>query len=90
MAYRYMTELSGMDTIETNFTCIVVIYTLFHEFVSTFFSNIIGLPERRNKRKSVLEITKMYYFKIQEINKMAIHTHVILRPRNAMFFLSNT
>ena len=26
-------------------------------------SNIIGLPERRNKRKSVLEITKMYYFK---------------------------
>ena len=34
--------------------------TLFHEF----FSNIIGLTERRNKRKSVLEITKMYYFKI--------------------------
>ena len=29
-----------------------------------FFSNIIGLPERINKRKSVLEITKMYYFKI--------------------------
>ena len=28
------------------------------------FSNIISLPERRNKRKSVLEITKMYYFKI--------------------------
>ena len=28
------------------------------------FSNIIGLPERRNKRKSVLEIKKMYYFKI--------------------------
>ena len=23
-----------------------------------------GLPEHRNKRKSVLEITKMYYFKI--------------------------
>ena len=23
----------------------------------------------------------------QEINKMAIHTHVIFRPRNAMFFL---
>ena len=39
-------------------------YTLFHEFVWTFFSNIIGLPERRNKRKCVLEITKMYYFKI--------------------------
>ena len=29
-----------------------------------FFSNIIGLLERKNKRKSVLEITKMYYFKI--------------------------
>ena len=39
-------------------------YTLFHELFSTFVSNIIGLPERRNKRKSVLEITKMYYFKI--------------------------
>ena len=37
-------------------------YTLFHEKNITFFSNIIGLPERRNKRKSVLEITKMYYF----------------------------
>ena len=64
---------------------------------STFFSNIIGLPERRNKRKSVLEITKIYYFfylndKIieQEMNKMAIHTHAIFRPRNAMFFLLNT
>ena len=39
-------------------------YTLFHEFFSTFFWNKISLPERRNKRKSVLEITKMYYFKI--------------------------
>ena len=27
-----------------------------------FFSNIIGLPEHKNKRKSDLEITKMYYF----------------------------
>ena len=27
-----------------------------------FFANIIGLPGHRNKRKSVLEITKMYYF----------------------------
>ena len=27
-------------------------YTLFHENVSTFFSNIIGLPECRNKRKT--------------------------------------
>ena len=39
-------------------------YTLFHEKCSTFFSNNISFPERRNKRKSVLEITKMYYFKI--------------------------
>ena len=37
-------------------------YTQFHEKTSAFFSNIIGLPERRNKRKNVLEITKMYYF----------------------------
>ena len=28
----------------------------------TFFANIIGLPGHRNTRKSVLEITKMYYF----------------------------
>ena len=39
-------------------------YTLFHEIFSTFFKNEISLPERRNKRKSGLEITKMYYFKI--------------------------
>ena len=39
-----------------------VTYTLFHEIFSTFFLNKISLPERRNKRKSVLEITKMYYF----------------------------
>ena len=38
------------------------VYTLFHEKMSTFISNIIGLPERRNKRKSVLEIIKMYSF----------------------------
>ena len=25
----------------------------------------------------------------QEMNKLAIHTHVIFRPRNAMFFLLN-
>ena len=37
-------------------------YTLFHEKISTFFKNKISLPERRNKMKSVLEITKMYYF----------------------------
>ena len=42
-------------------------YTLFHKILSTFFANIISLPGHRNKRKSVLEITKMYYFKIQII-----------------------
>ena len=63
---------------------------MFHENVLTFFSNIIGLPERRNKRKNVL--FKKLHDKIieQEMNKMAIHTHVIFRHRNAMFFLSNT
>ena len=44
--------------------CYALPYTLFHEMFSTFFKNKISLPERRNKRKSVLEITKMYYFKI--------------------------
>ena len=37
-------------------------YSLFHEKKMTFFSNNISFPECRNKRKSVLEITKMYYF----------------------------
>ena len=46
----------------TDKTASVLNYTLFHEKISKFFSNIIGLPECRNKRKSVLEITKMYYF----------------------------
>ena len=32
-----------------------------------FFANIISLPGHRNKRKSVLEITKMYYFYIHII-----------------------
>ena len=43
---------------------LTTVYTLFHEMFSTFFFNKISLPERRNKRKSVLEITKMYYLKI--------------------------
>ena len=30
------------------------------------FFNIIGLPGHRNKRESVLEITKMYNYKIIE------------------------
>ena len=43
--------------------CVRGNYTLFHEKKFVFFSNIIGLPEHRNKRKSILEITKMYHFK---------------------------
>ena len=39
----------------------VVIYTLFHENISTFFGNKISLPERRNKRKSVLEMSYTIY-----------------------------
>ena len=31
------------------------------------FSNIIGLPGHRNKRKPVLEITKMFHFYVQII-----------------------
>ena len=37
-------------------------YTLLHENKLTFFANITGLSGHSNKRKSVLEITKMYYF----------------------------
>ena len=33
--------------------------SLFQEMFWMFFANIIGLPGHRNKRKSVLEITKM-------------------------------
>ena len=65
--------------------------------LKTFFANIIGQPGHRTKRENVLEITEMYYvlhskYKIieQEMNKMAVHTHVIFRPCNAMFSLSNT
>ena len=59
--------LSSQHVFKTDFTekdyfTILCNYTLFHEFFSTFFWNKISLPERRNKRKSVLEITKMYYF----------------------------
>ena len=48
---------SGVQVVQYN-------YTLLHKIFSTFFSNNISFLERRNKRKSVLEITKMYYFKI--------------------------
>ena len=43
-------------------------HSLSHEMFRTFlFANIIGFPRHRNKRKSVLGITKMYYFYIQII-----------------------
>ena len=61
------------------------------------FFNIISLPERGKKKDKYFGNNKHVLFlnlndKIiqQEINKMAIHTHVIFKPRNAMFFLSNT
>ena len=37
-------------------------YSLSWEFLGFFFANIIDLPGRKNQRKSVLEITKMFYF----------------------------
>ena len=62
-----------------------------------FFANIINLPGHRHKRKSVFEISKMYYLysqiiKIieQEMNKIVIHTHVIFRLlKDIMFSLLN-
>ena len=69
---------------------------LFHEMFSTFFSNNISFPERRHKRKSVFGNNKNVLFLNindkffeQEMNKMALHTHIIFRPRNAMFLLLN-
>ena len=43
-------------------TCSIACQDLLHKFFFTFFANITGLPGHRNKRKSVFEITKMYYF----------------------------
>ena len=45
----------------------VRIYSLFHEMFRTFFANTIGLPGCKNKRESVLEITKMFYFYVRII-----------------------
>ena len=65
--------------------------------VCVLCANIISLPGRKNKRKSVLDLTKSVYYIYsnyknieQEMNKMAMHTHVIFRPRNAMLYLTNT
>ena len=58
-----------------NFICFFVyflfFYTMFHQFLRTFFANIIGLPGHSNKRKSVLEITiQIFQFKFKKmINK---------------------
>ena len=58
------------------------------EFLRRFLPISSVCLDIKNKRRSVL----YSYYKIieQEINKMAIHTHVIFRPRNAMFSSSNT
>ena len=65
-------------------------------FLRGFFANIIGLPGHTKKKekcfgnnKNVLFLISNYKIIEQEMNKMAIHTHVIFRPCNAMFSLSN-
>ena len=70
--------------------CVRYYYTLFHKTFRIFCYNIIGLPEHRNKRKNILFLNSNYKIIEHEMNKMAIHTHVIFRPLNAMFSLSNT
>ena len=57
-------------------------YRVFHEIFRTFIANFITLPGHRNKRKSVFK--KKYKIIEQEMNKMAIHTHVIFIPHNTM------
>ena len=62
--------------------------------VVLFFNNI-SLPEHRNKmkcfgnNKNVLLLNLNAKFIEQEMNKLAIHTHVNFRPRNTMFLLLN-
>ena len=53
-----------------------------------FFKNKISLPERRNN-KNVLFLNLNDKIIEQEMNKLAIHTHVNFRPRNGMFLLLN-
>ena len=65
-------------------------------FKLTFFANITGLPGKKQKErcfgnnKNVLFKNLNHNIIEQEMNKIAMHTHVIFRPRNAMFSLSNT
>ena len=61
------------------FNKITAIYSLFYEILRTFFVNIIGLPWHRNKRKSVLEIPKMFSFYIQIIKLYITHAAVFER-----------
>ena len=45
--------------------------------------------ETKGNNKNVLFLNLNDKIIEQEMNKMAIHTHVIFRPHNAMFFLLN-
>ena len=53
-------------------------YTLFLKLIFIFFSNIIGLPERRNKRKCFGNNKNVLFLNLndkiieQEMNKLAI------------------
>ena len=68
-----------------------VLYPVPRNFVVGFFSNIIGLPEKCfGNNKNVLFLNLNDKIIEQEMNKMGIYTHVIFRPRNTMFLLSNT
>ena len=75
----------------------LAIYTLFHEIFWIFFGQYHQLAWTYKQKvkcfrnnKNVLFLYSKYKIIEQEMNKRAIHTHVIFRPRNAMFSLSNT
>ena len=51
---------------------------------------MVYLEKRFGNNKNVLLLNSNYKIIEQEVNKIAIHTHVIFRPCNAMFSLSNT
>ena len=62
MTWKSLNMVRGYELINCGVVCVCGNYILFRELFSKFFSNIIGLSGHRNKRKSVLEITKMYNF----------------------------
>ena len=61
-----------------------VLYPVPRKIFDVFLKNKISLPERRNN-KNVLFLNLNDKIIEQEMNKLAIHTHVNFRPRNAMF-----